>query len=172
MNGPGPLAIVTVTLGTVCFGAVATPWEEYVAQPSAERASRVQVRSYSVERRDPERDEWDLMLLEVQVLSRDLEAVRLAFRLRAGADGHAAEMLDIMLGRLIRIDAAMFLRELKSAGVVASHLESLVGNFGPEYVDRADAYAYEAAQRVAALRKVSDGDLKALRDQCVALLGR
>lgn len=110
------------------------------------------------------------MMLEVQVLTRDIEAVRLAFRLRRTADGHFAEMLDIMLGRLIRIDAPLFLREVVRAGVSAPLLDSLVGNFGQEYVDRTEAQAYEADQRIAALRHVKDSRVKAVRDRCIALL--
>jgi hypothetical protein len=147
-----------------------TAWEEYLDKPTPKRASRVQAISYAAPAMDPGQQERDLMMLEAQVLSRDIEAVRLAFRLRQTADGHFVEMLDVMLGRLIRIDASLFLREVLRAGVPAQLLDSLVGNFGPEYVDRTEAQAYEAAQRIAALSNVTDSKLKAVRKRCIALL--
>src|SRR4029078_9447151 len=104
-----PIAVVLMAC-TLSTATAATPWEEYLQKPSPERASRVSSRSYTNAAVDSEQKEFDLMLLEVEVLSREPEAVRLAFRFRATADGHVGELLDIMLGRLIRSDAPLFLR--------------------------------------------------------------
>lgn len=164
------VAVVAGAAFTLCASSAATPWEEFLQTPSPERAARVQIRSYTKATVGPEQAAWDLRLLEVQVLSREPEAVRLAFRVRAASDGSVAEMLDIMLGRLIRIDAALFLREALRADAASKRLDSLLGNFGPEYVDRTEAHGYEAAQRIEALRRVSDPALKKMRDQCVAFL--
>jgi hypothetical protein len=155
---------------SLCTAGDMSAWEAYIRNPTPDNAAHVKAISYGAENGRFEQQERDLMMLEVQVLSRDPAAVRLAFRLRLQADGHFGEMLDIMLGRLIRIDAPLFLREGKRAEAAIRRLDSLVGNFGPEYVDRPQAQAYEAAQRIAALRKVSDAGLKPVRDKCIASL--
>ncbi len=150
--------------------AASTPWEEYLQRPTSERAVRVQNRTYSGTTVDPTQQEEDLRLLEVQVLSRDPEAIRLAFRFRATADGHIGEILDIMLGRLIRLDAQLFLRETLRAGAASRRLDSLVGSCGPAYVDRSEAQSYERGRRIAALQAVSETALRPLRDKCIAAL--
>ena len=161
------VAILLATLASASLAA--TPWEDYLITPSPERASKVQSRTYSKPNSHTEQEERDLMLLGVQVLSRDPEAVRLAFRFcRAEkAAAHLSEMLDEMLGRLIRIDAPLFLRELKRVGVDKIRMDSLVGNFGEEYVDRIEAQAYETEQRIQSLRRVTDPSLKEVRDRCL-----
>jgi hypothetical protein len=164
------LSIALVLPGSLYAAGSMTAWEEYLQKPTPERAARIRAISYSAAAVRAEQQEMDLMLLEVQVLARDMEAVRLALRLRPAVDGHFAEMIDIMLGRLIRIDAALFLREVGRAGAADHRLDSLVGDFGQEYVDRGEAYAYEAAKRSAALSQVKERSLKKLRDQCIATL--
>ena len=166
----GAVAVLGAIVGIAIPALAASPWEEYLERPTPDNAARVQSLTYSSAVADPGDIERDLMLLEVQVVSRDTKAVQLAFRLLSGATGHIAERLDIMLGRLIRIDAALFLRELKRAGPGTVSLGHLVGNFGPEYVDRLDAHAYEMSLRQDALRRISDPKLKAVRDQCLESL--
>ena len=153
----------------------ATPWERYLAVPSPEHARRVVALEYSTDGsadRPFERQDEDLALLSVQVLSGDREAVDLAFRLLQHSDGHGAETLDIMLGRLIRVRPRLFLQALMVVRPHLSRLDGVVGNFGGEYVDRFDAQKYEARQRIRALRGVSDPVLQALRDECIAHLVR
>jgi hypothetical protein len=108
----------------------------------------------------------NLGMLKRQVLSRDPNAVRLAFRLKTIADGAFAEDLDILLGRLIRIDPTLFVRQLKEYGKV-NRLDGLVGNLGDAYVDRFDAQRLEIKKRIRALESVSDPALKELADQCI-----
>ena len=109
-------------------------------------------------------------MLERQVEARDPEAVRLAFALYSVMDGAAMEDLDIMLGKLIRIDAALFLRELSRRSDRTKYLEGLLGNQGEELVDRIRAKCLETKLRITALERVSDSDLRQLRDECLHLL--
>lgn len=108
----------------------------------------------------------NLVMVERQVLSRDPNAVRLAFRLKTIADGAFAEDLDVLLGRLIRIDPTLFLQQLKEHGRV-NRLDGLVGNLGDPYVDRFDAQRLEIQKRIGALKSVSDPALKELADRCI-----
>ena len=108
----------------------------------------------------------NLGMLERQVLSREPNAVRLAFRLKTISDGAFAEDLDVLLGRLIRIDPALFLRQLKEYGRVG-RLDALVGVLGDPYVDRFDAQRREIKKRITALESVSDPALKELAGQCI-----
>jgi len=147
-----------------------TRWEAYIARPTPERAALVEVISYSSSV-DPEtQTDQDLPVLEVQVISCDSEAVRLAFRLLPKSDGDVAEQLCIMLGRVIRTKPKLFLESLKAAELDSGLLGGLVGNFGQEYVDREEADAYEARARIKALLTVKDSSLKSIRDGCVRLL--
>lgn len=171
MNSERTALLFAVFLGATAGSFAATPWEDYLTQPSPGRAAKVQEWTYSVTPKDPASVELDLMLFELQVLARDPEAVRLAFRLRKKQDGHIAEMLDIMLGRLIRIDAPLFLRELQRAAPV-TRPDSLVSNLGPEYVDRSSAQSYEISRRIEALRAVSDPRLREVRGWCIEELNR
>ena len=110
----GAVAVLGAIVGIAIPALAASPWEEYLERPTPDNAARVQSLTYSSALADPRDIERGLMLLEIQVVSRDTKAVQLAFRLLSGATGHIAERLDIMLGRLIRVDAALFLRELKT----------------------------------------------------------
>ncbi len=158
-----------LTLASGSFAA--TPWEDYLETPTPERAAKVQTRSYTGKTTDSEQQELDLILLETQVLARDPAAAALAFRLRGSVPGGShAEHLSEMLGRLIRIDAALFLKELKRADGAKQGLDSLVAAYGQGFVDRLEAQAYETQKRVAALSAVADPALKDVRDKCLAVL--
>ena len=165
----GTLAILVVS------GAVAlepTPWERYLSQPTPENAKRVTRIAYSGDQLDPGQTEIDLQLLAVQVVSSDTQAVRLAFRLRSQADGHLGETIDIVLGRLIRVNPNLFLTALRDQAHPIVRLDSLVGNFGPEYIDNDTAQRYEAERRRAALLTVANHNLVTTRDECLAELKR
>jgi hypothetical protein len=156
---------VSVLLGVLPLTAE-TSWERYLVCPSSEAAARVEQITYSPGVDEEKRLFDDLAILEVQVISRDVEAVRLALRLLGKAQGgHVEETLDIILGRLIRIDPRLFLVELKRSGV--KNWGGAVGNFGEAYVDRMDAHACEKRFRIAALRTVKDSDLRQLREACI-----
>jgi len=147
-----------------------TPWERYLEEPSPENAKEVLRVEYEGSQ-DPYYWELDLMLLEVQVISSDPEAVRLAHRLLAESDGHSGEMLCIMLGRLIRIDPEMYLSELQASGGIEGRARCSLGMLGPEYIDRREAMAFETRERIRALESVSLPSLAPLRSGCLELLG-
>jgi hypothetical protein len=165
--GLGALILSTAALAQ-------TPWENYLELPTPDNAARVQHAVYTNPTSRDNRLFEDLLLLEIQVISADREAVRLAFRLFAESDGHYSETLCIMLGRLIRIDPALFLQELEDHRKQIPHIDDLLGgllgNHGDAYVDRFRAREYETERRIKALMTVTDPRLKKLRDKCVAEL--
>ncbi len=163
------LAIIAV-LGITGNARAETPWERYTTQPTSKKAAAVTELAYSDKTDDLQRVVYDLMLLEVQVTASDPEAVALAFRLLRKSDGHVGELLDQMLGRLIRINPRLFLQALQRHRAAVVGLDGLVGNFGDAYVDREVAHAYERDQRVAALLTVKDPAVAQVRDECVKLL--
>jgi hypothetical protein len=162
----GSSAVVLILATLSASASEPTPWETYLSSPTPANAAKVKDVSYGTQASD-ETVELDLMLLQVQVQAGDRAAIGLAFRLLVKSDGHRAESLCIMLGRIIRPNPAMFLRELRTAKLDPTLLGSLVGDFGPEYVDRTLAHLYEARQRIAALRTVNDPELHDLRESCI-----
>lgn len=163
-------ALLIALTGPLIVGSSSTPWEKYLENPTPQNASKVTKISYSPGVDEGKQVFQDLALLEVQVISGDREAVRLGFRLLKAADGHLAETLDIMLGRLIRIGPRLFLEELKALGAEATGLATLVGNFGEPYLHREVAQTYEAEARISSLRRVQDPALTAVRDACIRAL--
>ena len=114
---------------------------------------------YTSERKEQEAIEFvyqNLDMLERQVISRDPHAIKLAFRLMTIADGAFAEGLEIVLGQLIRIDPALFLRQLKEAEDQIIGLGGLIGNYGDIYVDKIEAHRLETDKRIYALEGVTD----------------
>jgi hypothetical protein len=86
------------------------------------------------------------------------------------SDGSLSEDLYAALGTLIRIDPRAFLEELREHRRLVTRLDALVGNFGPDYVDKADAREREKHLRIKALQSVTDPSLSNLREQCVNAL--
>jgi hypothetical protein len=168
-----PMIILFLILA-ICFSGTEsfaqTSWEKYLKEPTPENAGKIKKVEYSSADERENNLLRDLYLLEIQVISSDREAGRLAFRLISEAEGHYGEMLCIMLGRLIRIDPKLFLEELKNHRNLILSLGHLVGNFGPEYVDRLEAGLYEARMRIVALKKINDPPLLRIRDECIAIL--
>lgn len=152
----------------------------YVEYPSGANAKKVvsllpngEHIQYTNEKSEAEATEFvyqKLNMLERQVISRDPDAVELAFRLKTIADGAFAEDLDIVLGQLIRIDPRLFLQQLKIALSGIGRLDALVGNYGDVYVDKFAAQRLETDRRTDALESVSDPALQAIRDECIGEL--
>ena len=114
----------------------------------------------------------NLSILEHQVISRDEESVRLAFRLFSISDGDGAEQLDILLGKLIRVDPTLFLKELVANQRLTTRVDGLLGNEGEEYVDNFKAQCKENRRRRKALQSVKDRQLRRKRDECTRELDR
>jgi hypothetical protein len=164
-----------VGMAVVVLGALGpapltrTPWEVYVDDPTPQNAKAVTEMSYArplTEEKKMEAIETDLDVLETEVISGDREAVRLAFRLFEATNGHVAELLSQIVGRLIRIQPRLFLQELRHAWPVP-RLDALVGALGDAFVDREEAQKYELAARAAALKQVQDSSLRKVRDACL-----
>ena len=115
--------------------------------------------------------EVSMPLLEKQIFRQERESVALAFDLFSITDGALSEDLDIMLGRLITINATLFLEELEPRLAKAHRLDALVGNLGGEYVDQEDpVLCAEINRRINALLAVREPGLVEARDACVAEL--
>ncbi|MFN8335919.1 MAG: hypothetical protein U0U09_12400 [Cyclobacteriaceae bacterium] len=106
------------------------------------------------------------------VQQRNRYALRLAFKLFTIADGEYAEGLQIEIGKLISIDTKLFLQELKNHKQLIISLDGLVGNLGQDYVDRPELQKKEKENRIRSLKKISDRDLVAVRDECLTQLNR
>jgi hypothetical protein len=149
-----------------------TPWEHYLALPSAERAGEVNAIEYTPGSLGHNKGHWgpDLDILANQVLAGDEAALRLAFRLTKTTDGGLLGDVLSILGKTTRIYPAEFLREAGDFGLKSSLLRSVLLNPGLEYTDRIQAGAYELAQRRLAMQSVSDPALLPLRNECLTIL--
>jgi len=120
-------------------------WEKYIFHPSDENAKKVinilpdkdhVVYSHSEEEAKALKivSGEGLRILEYEVHSSELEAVRSAFRLFTIADGAFAEELCFILGSLIRINPKLFLEELKNhEHLIRTFRLLLFGNFDVYY---------------------------------------
>jgi len=153
-------------------------FENYVNYPSSENASKVinllpdNDTSYTDTKESDEIflfvQKWNqLGMIERQVISKDRNAVKLAFKLLALAGGEFGENLDIILGTLIRIDPKLFLEELKVAMPQIRCLDGLLGNKGFVYCDRHEAMCLETTLRIEALESVKDTTLEDIRNICI-----
>jgi len=164
----------------VNWTALSKSFQAYVEYPSSANAESVikllpesgQV-NYTGSENEKEANEVvykGLPMLQRQVEARERQAIRLAFRLMTISDGAVSEDLDIMLGKLIRIDPKIFLEELSKTNIMKSdqyYFDGLVGNEGQEFVDKEQAQCLEKSLRIEALSTISDKNLLPLRDICI-----
>ncbi len=146
----------------VNWDEVYNKWNTYLNYPSSEDAldvyevlptKHVEYNHSSEEKRTLNYIFNELDMLEKQVYSGDRNAVKLAFKLHVIADGAFSQWLDIILGNLIRIYPELFLEELVKYEEII-RLDSLVGNFGPIYVDKMKAHELESRLRIESLKTV------------------
>jgi len=162
------LAVVALALGRLC-ASTQTPWEAYLSLPTPENAAKVLRIAYSIGDEDEYRPA-DLDLLRIQVLAGDVEAFRLTYRLLVQADGGLLEELANILGRSIRSEPALFLREVASLRPDEKILEFILSSPGLEYVDRPEAQRYEIEMRRRALAGIKNAELTNIREHCLALM--
>ena len=166
--------LISCGLFVAASGAAAeTLWEQYLALPTPLNAARVDRIEYSPGA-IPEGYgylESDLEILRLQITGGDAEAFRLAYRLRTHTQaGHLLEELTRLLGRAVRPQPTMFLREMKALAPPEESLRRILKMVGLEYVDRRQAAQHEREMRREALRSVADPALQRMRDSCLALL--
>jgi len=185
------LAIIVSTILWVDVGLAAErpiQWEQladalraYFEYPSSENAKaayqclpksgHANMFGLDIEKETLELFYTNARLLERQVISGDAEAVRLAYRLFSITDSAYTEELDVLLGKLIRINPRLFLSELRENQKLVG-LGGLLGNHGDEYVDLIRAQCLENRLRWKALKSVTDSSLLRKRDECIRELDR
>lgn len=107
-----------------------------------------------------------MTILEQQVLKRDQKSVEMAFRLLNIADGAFAEDLDIILGKLIRVDPVLFLSELQRAN--SSGLEQVVLNAGD--MGEMEKTCIEWRLRKEALQTVQVPSLERIKQRAIGVI--
>ena len=115
---------------------------------------------------------WGVPIIGDQIEQGDSSAVRLAVRLRRMSTGHMSEELDIAIGMAMIPMPEVFLRTLQEERVPRDEYDGILGNLGPEYVDRERESAAVLQRRRAALLTVDDPELRALRDSLVEAIDR
>lgn len=145
------LGIMNLLMATIATLLLAAGSETFAAPPSATEA--------------------DVLALESSALAGKREAIRSLFNLQTRSDGAVSADIDIVLGNTIRKYPQMFLEELKRAEK-KDRLDALVGNTGPDLVDRLEEQAVELKSRRAALRAVREASLFEVRDACIRELDR
>ena len=164
----GVMLMAAVVAGT---GGAPTPWETYLALPSAENAAKVERIEYSSGEPAPVGYRaLDLQILRLQVVAGDIEAFRLAYRLRERSDAGLLEELTGILARAIRPQPDMFLEAVSSLRPSRAALESILMMPGLEYVDRPRAQGFEIAMRRKAIEGVQVPRLRGAQERCLELL--
>jgi hypothetical protein len=113
-----------------------------------------------------------LKKIQDEIVMGDIYAMRIAFRLRAVADGAFAEDLDIAIGQGIKNHSDTFLHELQSAvPPVSTHsLRPLVSNLGDDYVDKQNEQCEILYIRERAIGLVKSPDLADTQKKVIDVL--
>lgn len=114
----------------------------------------------------------NLETVERQVYAKNKLSTRLAFCLMSISDGGFSDDLNIILGRLINIDPQLFLKELKLRENEIVRYDALLGNTGPELVDRPQDECKELRKRINSLQSVNQKELLNIRNRCIEELNR
>lgn len=166
----------------VNWSRLSRAFQEYVKNPSPEKAEdaikllpisgHVKYTGSNAEQEAIETIYSKFQVLERQIKARQKESVRLAFRLMSISDGTMSEDLDIMLGKLIRMDPRLFLQELQRQDTSEDAIEGLLANLGEDLVDDQKKDCAELKKRNKALQSVKDQTLLVTRDRCLSVLKR
>jgi hypothetical protein len=100
----------------------------------------------------------------------NLSALNQAFLLHAKTDAGDAEDIAISIGKSITHHPKNFLTALKKNRTEVPRLDSVLGNLGPEFVDKMKQRKLELEKRLKAIHSVKDSSLKSERDECEAEL--
>lgn len=160
---------ILILVGSIRTVFCMTNWESYISSPGCDNAEKVKTVEYSSKQNDDYLIS-DLQILENQVISGDKCSINLAFRLLEKSDGIIAESIDIILGKLIRIDPGLFLSALDNNRNRKIDINSLACNLGEGYVDNLSAMMYEINMRIQAIEKVRDKRLISTREKVLKVL--
>jgi len=151
-------------------------WEEYIANPTSDNALKV----YSMlpDGRDNEIRlqvevrsliESSLSVLESQIFSEERNALKVAFRLFTIADNALKEGLAKIIGNLIRLNARLFLQELKNHYDLVD-LSFILCSFQFSLAGDSPGQELEKKARIKALEYIEDADLSDLQKECIKAL--
>lgn len=168
------LGLDEVQIDMTSFGKV---WEDYISNPNSENALRV----YSMLPDGKDREirlqvevrpliMKNLVILERQIFSGDRDSLRVAFRLFTIADTALEEELGKILGNYIRFSARRCLRELNDHRDLVPYLSLIVCSFQFTLSGDTAGQELERNARLKAMEYVDDGDLKAIRKECIKTL--
>ena len=166
------IIITLISLSTALSAFAETRWETYLENPTPKNAASVEAIEYTPGKIPENYGYWapDLIILQNQILGGDIEAFRLAYRLREKAQGGLLEELTILLSRAIRPRPEFFLKEMSVLQPKREALKDVLLMPGEEYVDRLTAKKYETKMRLKALTSVNDKKLTDMRNKCLEIL--
>jgi hypothetical protein len=152
-------------------------WKNYVLYPTSENALKIyKILPNQVNNKNIQNDVTELIwktldVLDNQVNLKDLNSIKLGFKLILISDGGFTEDILVILGKTIRNNAKTFLEELHSNfGTIKVILPNLLLNFGQGFVDRPDMEIIETELRIEAINKVSDKSLSKVKNICLKIL--
>lgn len=110
----------------------------------------------------------NIKIIERQILAEDNEVIDIVYRLFFIADGHSAEMLIMILNKLIHVNPNLYLEKLKVHQ--DDYLIKARGLFFLCYtanLNSEEEALIEKNQRIEALKRVKDKKLIEIRDRCI-----
>lgn len=152
-------------------------WDNYIAQPTHENAVAVYkqlpnellTQDFPGERLVNKMYEgWPQ--LSSKIISGNKDAVEIGFKLYAIVDGGFKEDVGADLGKLITVDAKLFLQELKKHRPLIKNLDGIVCNYGEAYINKKELRLEEADDRMRFLVNVNDPNLEDVKSECLDAL--
>lgn len=165
------IAVYTLALfaGNSLADGISAAMDQYLRNPTNENAVRT-IKYAEASREAVWLTSNDLMIIRNQIVSGGAASLRLVFAMIPSADGGNLEDLMALAAASIRPQPRQFLEEVQRAKLRDSTLESILLMPGQEYVDRAEAKAFELAMRQRAINSVVRRELLTVRDRCARVL--
>jgi hypothetical protein len=112
-----------------------------------------------------------LPVLRIRLLHRDTVAIKLLFAFGRFSDGAAAEYILGCLSHLITVDPALFLAMMKSNNALGAEARQAILPFAAAPPDSDNSVWIKGIRdRIAALKRVHQPNLRAARDSCIQTL--
>ncbi|WP_018343206.1 hypothetical protein [Cytophaga aurantiaca] len=176
-----PFIVLCITLTcraeSITWATFERSWDAYIAQPTHENAVKVyqQLPNEPLTKDLPREglitkmyDDWPHV--SKHILAGNKDAVEIGFKLYAVVDGAFKEDVGTDLGKLITLDATLFLQELKKHRQLVQNLGGIVCNYGEAYVDNKELQVEETDTRMRLLVNVNDPKLEDVKAECLKLL--